>query len=78
MNSQEIIAIFDGQSLQLESPLNLEIGTRVKVTVETLSPLKEKQKTFLQTARSLNLEGDPDWSENIDQYLYGNLVAEND
>lgn len=78
MNSQQIIAIFDGQSLQLESPLNLEIGTRVKITVETLSPPKEQQKTFLQTARSLHLEGDPDWSENIDQYLYGNLATEND
>lgn len=78
MNSQEIIAIFDGQSLQLESPLNLKIGTRVKITVETLSPPKEQQKTFLQTALSLNLQGDPDWSENIDQYLYGNLTAEND
>ncbi|AMW26960.1 MULTISPECIES: hypothetical protein [Arthrospira] len=69
MNSQEITAIFDGQSLKLESPLNLEVGTRVKITVETLSPPKYTPKTFLQTAQSLKLQGAPDWSENIDQYL---------
>ncbi|KOR37829.1 hypothetical protein AM228_05075 [Planktothricoides sp. SR001] len=78
MNSQEITAIFDGQSLQLESPLNLEIGTRVKVTVETLLPPKNTPKTFLQTAQSLQLQGEPDWSENIDQYLYGNSITDNE
>lgn len=70
MNCQEITAIFDGQSLKLESPLNLEIGTRVKITVETLLGTKNTQKTFLQTAQSLQLKGDPDWSETIDKYLY--------
>ncbi|MCT7993175.1 hypothetical protein [Laspinema olomoucense] len=78
MNSQEITAIFDGQSLQLESPLNLEVGTRVKITVETLLAPKDTPKTFLQTAQSLQLQGEPDWSENIDQYLYGNSIAEDD
>lgn len=78
MKIPEINAIFDGQSLQLESPLNLEIGTRVKITVETLLPPNNTPKTFLQTAQSLQLQGDPDWSENIDQYLYGNPSAEND
>jgi len=34
MNNKKINAVFDGQSLQLESPLNLEIGTRVQITVE--------------------------------------------
>ncbi|MGB3190455.1 MAG: hypothetical protein WBB43_13665 [Limnoraphis sp.] len=78
MNIQEITAIFDGQSLQLESPLNLEVGTRVKITVETLLPPNNTPKTFLQTAQSLQLQGDPDWSENIDQYLYGYSTADHD
>lgn len=78
MNSQEITAIFDGQSLKLESPLNLEIGTRVKITVETLLETKDTPKTFLQTAQSLQLQGEPDWSETIDQYLYGDSIAEDD
>ncbi|GAB4306322.1 MAG: hypothetical protein Fur0025_48350 [Oscillatoriaceae cyanobacterium] len=78
MNNQEITAIFDGQSLQLESPLNLEVGTRVKITVETLLAPKDTPKTFLQTAQSLQLQGDPDWSENIDQYLYGNSSGDHE
>jgi len=31
----------------------------------------------LQTAKSLKLQGNPDWSENIDQYLYGESNSEN-
>ena len=30
--------------------------------------------SFLRTARSLPVEGPPDWSERIDDYLYGNPV----
>jgi hypothetical protein len=26
--------------------------------------------SFLQTARSLNLDGPPDWSANVERYLY--------
>ncbi len=59
---QEINAIFDGQSLQLESPLNLDIGTRVRIIVETILPEEQRPKTFLETAQSLQLQGNPDWS----------------
>jgi Predicted nucleic acid-binding protein, contains PIN domain len=45
---QEINAIFDGKSLQLESPLNLDIGTRVKIIVETILPQEQPQKHFLK------------------------------
>ncbi len=68
---QELEAMFDGTALQLEVPLNLDPGTRVRVTVESVLPKEQKQpKTFLQTAKSLQLRGNPDWSEKIDQYLY--------
>ncbi|MDT9215698.1 MAG: hypothetical protein P5697_19745 [Limnospira sp. PMC 1256.20] len=50
----------------------------VKITVETLFAPKDTPKTFLQTAQSLQLQGKPDWSENIDQYLYGNSITEDD
>ena len=39
---------------------------------------KERPKTFLQTAKSLQLQGEPDWSENIDRYLYGDRIVDND
>ena len=76
---QEVEAIFDGTSLQLEAPLNLAAGTRVRIIVERVLPNKVKpHKTFLETAQSLKLQGDPDWSEKIDQYLYGETLSEND
>ena len=75
---QEIEAIFDGKALQLESPLNLGKGTRVKIIVESVLPKQEKPKTFLQTAKSLQLKGEPDWSVKIDQYLYPETVSTND
>jgi hypothetical protein len=75
---QEINAIFDGKSLQLESPLNLDVGTRVKIIVETILPQKHPPKTFLETAQSLELQGNPDWSDKIDQYLYGETVSDHE
>jgi predicted DNA-binding antitoxin AbrB/MazE fold protein len=69
---QALEAIFDGTTLQFEEPLKLKAGTRVRIIVESVLPDVEAQpKTFLQTAKSLRLQGEPDWSENVDQYLYG-------
>lgn len=51
----EINAIFDGKSLQLESALNLDIGTRVRIIVDTILPQEQRPKTFLETAQSLQL-----------------------
>jgi hypothetical protein len=77
MMPQELEAVFDGTALQLEGPLNLAAGTRVKIIVETVLPSNVKpHKTFLQTAQSLKLQGKPDWSEKIDQYLYGETLSE--
>lgn len=79
MMTQELEAIFDGTALQLEVPLNLAVGTRVRVIVESIVPNKaQESKTFLKTAQSLKLHGDPDWSENIDQYLYGETPSSHD
>jgi hypothetical protein len=76
---QELEAIFDGTALQPVVPLNLAAGTRVLIIVESVLPNEVKPpKTFLKTAQSLKLQGDPDWSEKIDQYLYGETVSDND
>lgn len=74
---QELEATFDGIALQLESRLNLTAGTRVKIIVERILPNEEsilpneqkQPKTFLQTPQSLQLQGEPDWSEKIDPCL---------
>ena len=68
--SQTVEAIYDGAVLRPEKALELAPNTRVRVTVEVVTPI-EKKGSFLKTARSLNLSGPPDWSENLDKYLYG-------
>ncbi len=65
-----IEAVFDGQVLRPEAPLALEPNTRVRLTIETVEPSRGKAKSFLDTARSLNVDGPPDWSMNIEAYLY--------
>ncbi len=66
---QTLDAIFDGTTLVPEEPLNIKSGTRVRIIVESLLPeVKISPKSFLQTAKSLKLQGKPDWSETIDLY----------
>ena len=77
--SQELEAVFDGTALQLEAPLNLAAGTRVRIIVESvLSDKVKPPKTFLKTAQSLKIQGDPYWSEKIDRYLYGDTLSDSD
>jgi predicted DNA-binding antitoxin AbrB/MazE fold protein len=66
-----IEAVFDGKVLRPENPLGLEPNTRVRITIETMEPVPERAISFLRTARSLNLDGPPDWALNLDTYLYG-------
>lgn len=63
-----IDAIYDGKSLLPMTPLPLKPDTRVKISVMTE---EEKPQSFLEVAQSLNVDGPPDWSENLDEYLYG-------
>ncbi len=65
-----IHATFDGMVLYPEEPVDLEPGTYMRITIEILKPAKAKTGSFLQTARSLKLEGPSDWSTNLEDYLY--------
>ena len=70
--SRTVEAVFDGEVLRPDEPLELEPNTRVRITIEEEKPAPNpKRRSFLRTARSLNLEGPPDWSERIEDYLYG-------
>jgi hypothetical protein len=63
-------ATFDGEVLRLDEPLELEPNTRVRITIETRYKTKRKKRSFLQTAKSLNLQGPSDWSARFEDYLY--------
>jgi hypothetical protein len=68
--TQTVDAIYDGTVLRPETALALEPNTRVRLTLEVLPPAAAPS-SFLRTARSLGLSGPPDWSANLDSYLYG-------
>ena len=64
-------AIFDGKVLLHEEPVDLEPNTHVRIAIEIIGAVKKKKMSFLQTARSLKLEGPADWSAQLEDYLYG-------
>ncbi len=66
-----VFATFDGEVLRPEGPVTLAPNTRVRVTIETTVADESKSSSFLRTARALNLGGPSDWSERLEEYLYG-------
>ncbi len=66
-----IDAVFDGKVFRPNNPPLLEPNTPVRLTIETMAPEMEQPTSFLQVARSLNLDGPPDWAANLETYLYG-------
>lgn len=65
-----IDAVFDGKVFLPVKPIRLEPNTHVRIVVET-EPETTSSLSFLDVAESLELEGPPDWSINLDEYLYG-------
>jgi predicted DNA-binding antitoxin AbrB/MazE fold protein len=76
MIGKTIEAVFDGTILHLSEPLELKKGTRVRITIEAIE--EEKPRSFLQTAKDLQLQGPTDWSNNIHHYLYSEGVQSHD
>jgi hypothetical protein len=68
--TQTLEATYDGEVIRLDDPIELEPNTRVRITIETELIPKRKGKSFLQTAKSLNLKGPSDWSARFEDYLY--------
>jgi hypothetical protein len=66
-----IEATFDGSVFRPSGPVTLAPNTPVRLIVESRTPVGEAKRSFLETARGLNLEGPADWSANLDHYLYG-------
>ena len=69
--SQTLDAVFDGSVFRPDQPIELEPNTRVRITIEPTRASEEHSESFLRVARSLDLEGPPDWSTRLDDYLYG-------
>lgn len=68
--TQTLEAVYDGEVLCPQEPLELEPNTRVRIVVESLPQNGEEEPvSFLRLAPKLNLQGPPDWSQNVDKYL---------
>ena len=71
---QILEAVFDGTVLRPDEPIELEPNTRVRLVLETMPQATQEPASFLRTARSLQLDGPPDWSNNLDSYLSGDTA----
>ena len=69
--SQTLEATFDGVVFRPTETVKLQPDTRVQLVVTVKPTPEDRPKSFLLTARSLHLQGPPDWSERLDDYLYG-------
>lgn len=69
--SQTLDATFDGNVFRPDQPIELEPNTRVRITIEPKTISEGHPESFLSVARSLNLDGPPNWSSRLDDYLYG-------
>jgi hypothetical protein len=69
---QTIVVVYDGQVLRPEEPLDLEVNARYSVTIEPVAP-EEDQRTAWDVLDELTgtIEAPPDWSAELDHYLYG-------
>lgn len=72
---ETIDAVFDGHVFRPAKPLELAPNTRVRIIVESVTSDRGGAASFLDVARSLNVDGPPDWSANIDEYLCGERGA---
>ncbi len=69
--AKTIYLTFDGRVFRPEEPIDLAPETRARATIETAETRLGAPGVFLETARSLNLPGPPDWSSRLEEYLYG-------
>jgi predicted DNA-binding antitoxin AbrB/MazE fold protein len=69
--SQTLEATFDGQVFRPVQTVDLQPDTKVELIVTIKDESEKKTKSFLETARSLELKGPKDFSLCIDDYLYG-------
>ncbi len=77
--SEKLYATFDGEVLRPERPVSFAPNTRLRLTIEEASEAEVPEpSSFLKTARDLELEGPVNWSEQLEEYLYGDASKRGD
>lgn len=69
---QTITAIYDGEVLRPESPLDLQVNARYHLTIAPMEQ-EETGQTVWDVLDELagTVEAPPDWAAEHDHYLYG-------
>ena len=70
--TMQILAVYDGEVLRPEKPLDLPVHAKVSITIDTSDRTIAAPYAFLDAAQSLSLPGPADWSANLREYLYPN------
>lgn len=73
--SVTLTGTYDGTVIRLDDAVDFEANTRVRVTLEAVSPTPEG-RGFLETAMSLRVSGPADWATNFERYLHGPLASD--
>jgi len=68
-----LTAMFDGQALWPESPLDLELNGRYLIFVEKVPPVDDEEGDVWNLLETLagTVEAPSDWAAEHDHYLYG-------
>ena len=76
--SQQLKAVYDGKVFHPSEPVDLPPNSDVVISIEIALEKRETGTpySFLRCAASLKLRGPEDFSENLDNYLYGNKQFE--
>ena len=69
---QTIIAVYDGQVLRPEGPLDLDVNARYRVTIAPVPAAESEGDLFdLLDRLAGTLDMPEDWATEHDHYLYG-------
>ncbi len=66
---QAMHTVFGGKAFRPEGPVHRKPSTRVRIVNEVPEARVEEPDSFLDTARSLQLEGPADGAERFEAYL---------
>ena len=70
--SKTLTAIFDGDVLRPDSPLDLKPNTRYVITIQSVDmPVAQENAWDVLEAMTGTVEAPSDWSSEHDHYLYG-------
>ncbi|NJM73931.1 MAG: antitoxin family protein [Scytonema sp. RU_4_4] len=70
--NKRVTAVFDGDVLHPDTPLDLKPNTRYVITIQELSePSITGDAWDVLEAMTGTIEAAPDWSSEHDHYLYG-------